>query len=37
MNGGEEDRARAIVGKPDGRRPLRRPKSRWLDNMKMNL
>jgi ribosome biogenesis protein Nip4 len=25
------------VGKPEGRRPLRNPKCRWVDNIKMNL
>ena len=28
---------RALVGKPEGRRPLERPKRRWEDNIKMNL
>jgi hypothetical protein len=27
----------ALVGKPDGRRPLGRPRSRWEDNIKMDL
>jgi hypothetical protein len=26
-----------LVGKPKGRRPLRRLKRRWEDNIKMNL
>jgi hypothetical protein len=26
-----------LVGKPGGRRPLRRPRCRWEDNIKMNL
>jgi hypothetical protein len=26
---------RALVGKPDGRRPLGRPRRRWEDNIKM--
>jgi hypothetical protein len=26
-----------LVGKPEGRRPLGRPKSRWEDNIKMDL
>jgi hypothetical protein len=26
-----------LVGKPDGRRPLGRPRCRWLDNIKMDL
>ena len=25
-----------LVGKPDERRPLERPRSRWEDNVKMN-
>jgi hypothetical protein len=28
---------RALVGKPEGRRPLERPKHRWEDNIKMDL
>jgi hypothetical protein len=28
---------RALVGKPEGRRPLGRPRRRWEDNIKMNL
>ena len=28
---------RVLVGKPDGRRPLGRPRRRWEDNMTMNL
>jgi hypothetical protein len=28
---------RLLLGKPDGRRPLRRPRCRWLDNIKMDL
>jgi hypothetical protein len=28
---------RLSVRKPDGRRPLRRPKHRWLDNIRMDL
>ena len=27
----------ALVGKPEGRRPLGRPRSRWEDNIKMDL
>jgi hypothetical protein len=26
-----------MLGKPEGRRPLRRPMCRWEDNIKMNL
>jgi hypothetical protein len=25
------------VGKPEGKRPLGRPRDRWLDNIKMGL
>jgi hypothetical protein len=28
---------RALVGKPEGRRPLRRPRRRWEDNINMDL
>jgi hypothetical protein len=28
---------RALVGKPEGRRPLRRPRRRWEDIIKMDL
>jgi hypothetical protein len=26
-----------LVGKPEGRRPLGRPRRSWLDNMRMDL
>jgi hypothetical protein len=26
-----------LVGKPEGKRPLGRPRCRWLDNIKMDL
>jgi hypothetical protein len=28
---------RVLVGKPEGRRPLGRPRFRWEDNIKMDL
>jgi hypothetical protein len=28
---------RALVGKPEGRSPLGRPRRRWKDNIKMDL
>jgi hypothetical protein len=28
---------RVLVGKPEGKRPLRKPRCRWEDNIKMNL
>ena len=27
----------ALVGEPEGKRPLRRPRHRWEDNIKMDL
>jgi len=34
-----EDREvyRVLMGKPEGRRPLGRPKRRWVDNIRMDL
>jgi hypothetical protein len=34
-----EDRGvhRVLMGKPEGKRPLGRPRHRWEDNIKMNL
>jgi hypothetical protein len=32
-NGGEEE----LVGKPEGKRPLGRPRRRWVDNIKTDL
>jgi hypothetical protein len=35
---GEEKNAyRILVGKPEGKRPLGRPRRRWMDNIKMDL
>ena len=28
---------RVLVGKPEGRRPLGRPRRRWADNIRMDL
>jgi hypothetical protein len=28
---------RLLVGKPEGKRPLERPRCRWIDNIKMDL
>jgi hypothetical protein len=28
---------RLLVGKPEGKRPLGRPRCRWVDNIKMDL
>jgi hypothetical protein len=35
---GEKRKAyRLLVGKPEGKRPLGRPRRRWMDNIKMDL
>ena len=35
---GEERRVyRALMGKPEGRRQLGRPRCRWVDNIRMDL
>jgi hypothetical protein len=36
-NGDKRNAYRILVGKPEGRRPLGRPRCRWVDNIKMNL
>ena len=28
---------RVFVGKPEGKRPVRRPRRRWVDNIRMDL
>jgi hypothetical protein len=28
---------RILVGKPEGKRPLGRPRRRWMDNIKMDV
>ena len=28
---------RVLVGKPEGKRPLRRPRRRWEDNIKLDI
>jgi len=28
---------RVLVGKPEGKRPLTRPRRRWVDNIRMDL
>jgi hypothetical protein len=28
---------RLLVGKPEGKRPLGRPRNRWINNIKMGL
>jgi hypothetical protein len=34
---GEENAYKILVGKPEGKRLLRRPRPRWMDNIKMIL
>jgi hypothetical protein len=36
-NGVKRNAYRLLVGKPEGRRPLGRPRRRWLDNIRMDL
>jgi hypothetical protein len=36
-NGDKRNAYRLLVGKPEGRRPLGRPRRRWLDNIRMEL
>jgi len=35
--GEEREVYRVLVGKPEGRRPLGRPRHRWVDNIRVNL
>ena len=35
--GEEKGVYRVLVGKPEGRRPLGRPRHRWMDNNRMDL
>jgi hypothetical protein len=35
--GAEKGVHRVLVGKPEGKRPLGRPRCRWEDNIKMDL
>jgi hypothetical protein len=35
--GGKRNVYRLLVGKPDGKRPLGRPRRMWIDNIKMEL
>jgi len=35
--GEKRDVYRVLVGKPEGKRPLGRPRRRWEDNIKMHL
>jgi len=35
--GGGADKYRVLLVKPEGRRPLWRPRRRWVDNIRMDL
>jgi hypothetical protein len=35
--GGKINACRILVGKPEGKRPLGKPRRRWVDNIKMDL
>jgi hypothetical protein len=35
--GARRNSYKILVGKPEGRRPLGRPRRRWVDNIKMYL
>jgi hypothetical protein len=35
--GAKRNACRLLVGKPEGKRPLRRPRRRWVDNIRMDL
>jgi hypothetical protein len=35
--GAKRNAYRILVGKPEGKRPLGRPRRRWFDNIKMDL
>jgi hypothetical protein len=35
--GEKRNACRLLVGKPEGKRPLGRPRRRWVDNIKMDL
>jgi hypothetical protein len=37
MHGREERCIQDLVGRPEGKRPLGRPRRRWEDNIKMDL
>jgi hypothetical protein len=36
-NGEKRNAYKLLVGKPEGKRPLRRHRRRWVDNIKMDL
>jgi hypothetical protein len=36
-NGEKRNAYRILVGKPEGKRPLGRPRRRWVDNIKIDV
>jgi hypothetical protein len=36
-NGEKKNAYRILVGKPEGKRPLGRPRRRWVENIKVDL
>jgi hypothetical protein len=36
-NGEKSNTYRLLVGKPEGKRPLGRPRRMWVDNIRMDL
>jgi hypothetical protein len=36
-NGEKRNAYRVLLGKPEGKRPLGRPRHAWVDNIKMDL
>jgi hypothetical protein len=36
-NGEKRNAYRLLVGNPEGKRPLRRPRRRWVDSIRMQL
>jgi hypothetical protein len=37
LKGEKRNTHRGLIGKPEGKRPLGRPKRRWVDNIKMDF
>jgi len=37
VRAGDYDVYRVLLGKPEGKRPLGRPRRRWVDNIRMDL
>jgi hypothetical protein len=37
INGENRNAYRILVGKPKGKRPLGRPRHRWMDNIKIDV